>query len=69
MFPALRGQAIIAAMKPSGLVRVAFDGEKAREVARHPMERRIREIVEAPDGSLILLEDKADARMWRLTPG
>lgn len=69
MFPALRGQAIIGGMKPTVLVRVAFDGDKAREVARHPMERRIREVVEAPDGAILLIEDKADARLWRLTPG
>ena len=69
MFPGLRGQAIIGAMKPTAVVRVAFEGNKAREVARHPMDRRIREVVEAPDGAILLLEDKSDARLWRLTPG
>lgn len=69
MFPALRGQAIIGGMKPTVLVRVAFDGDSATEVKRYPMERRIREVVEAPDGSILLLEDKAGARLWRLTPG
>lgn len=69
MFPALRGQAILGGMKPTVLVRVAFDGERAREVARHPMERRIREVVQAPDGAILVIEDKAGARLWRLTPG
>lgn len=68
MFPALRGQAIIGGMKPPMLVRVAFDGSTGREVARHPMERRIREIVEAPDGAILLLEDGDGSRLWRLTP-
>lgn len=68
LFKTWKGQAIIGGMKPTVLVRVAFDGEKAREVARHPMERRIREVLEAPDGSIWLLEDKAGARLWRLTP-
>lgn len=68
MFPALRGQAIIGGMKPTVLVRVAFDGSTGREVARHPMERRIREIVEAPDGAILLLEDGDGSRLWRLTP-
>lgn len=68
LFPAWRGQAIVGGMKPTVLVRVAFDGEKAREVARHPMERRIREVLEAPDGSIWLLEDKAGGRLLRLTP-
>ncbi len=69
MFPAWKGQAIVGGMKPNVLVRVAFDGDKAREVSRDPMERRIREVVQAPDGSIWLLEDKAGARLWRLTPG
>jgi aldose sugar dehydrogenase len=69
LFPEWRGQAIVGGMNPTVLVRVAFDGERAREIARHPMERRIREVVEAPDGAIILIEDKAGARMWRMTPG
>lgn len=69
LFSAWQGQAIIGGMSPTVLVRVAFDGENAREVARHPMDRRIREVVEAPDGAILLLEDKSDARLLRLTPG
>ena len=56
-FPAWHGQAVIAAMQPSAIVRVAIDGEKAREVARYAMDRRIREIAEREDGSVWLLED------------
>lgn len=63
LFTGWRGQAIIGGMKPTVLVRVAFDGEKGREVARVPMERRIREVLEAPDGSIWLLEDKAGGRL------
>lgn len=69
LFDAWKGQAIIAAMKPSGLVRVAIDGEDAREVARHPMDRRIREIVEGPDGAIWLLEDKEGGRLLKLASG
>ncbi len=69
LFPGWKGQAIIGGMSPNVLVRVAIDGETAREVARHPMERRIREVVEAPDGSILLIEDKAGGRLLRLTPG
>lgn len=69
LFKAWAGQAIVGGMKPTVLVRVAFDGEKGREVSRVPMERRIREVVEAPDGAILLLEDKAGGRLLRLTPG
>lgn len=69
LFTAWKGQAIIGGMKPTVLVRVAIQGETAREVERRPMERRIREVVEAPDGSILLLEDKEGGRLLRLTPG
>ncbi len=69
LFDAWKGQALIAAMKPAGLVRVAIDGESAREVARHPFDERIREIVEGPDGAIWLLEDGKGGRLLKLTPG
>lgn len=71
VFPEWRGQAIIAAMKPAGLVRVNIEGDRARELARYPTEHRIRSIAEREDGSIWLLEDgkEADAgRLLRLAP-
>jgi aldose sugar dehydrogenase len=65
-FPGWNGQAIFGGMKPNQLVRVAIDGEKAREVARHPMRHRIREITEREDGSIWLLEDGKEAGAGRL---
>lgn len=66
LFPQWRGQAMIGAMKPSALVRVAIDGEIAREVARYPMKYRIREVEEREDGSLWLLEDGKETGAGRL---
>jgi glucose/arabinose dehydrogenase len=66
LWPAWKGQAIIGGMKPTVLVRVAIDGEKAREVARYPMDKRIREVVEGPDGALWLLEDGKGGRLLEL---
>lgn len=70
-FPGWKGQAILAGMKPSVLVRVAIDGEKAREIARHPMPHRLRDIEEREDGSIWLLEDGREAgagRLLKLSP-
>jgi glucose/arabinose dehydrogenase len=70
-FPSWRGQAVIAAMQPAAIVRVAIEGERAREVSRTPMPHRVREIVEGQDGSVWLLEDGQEAgagRLLRLTP-
>lgn len=72
LFRDWQGQAVVAAMKPSGLVRVAFDGETAREVARHPFDKRLRAVVEGPDGAIWVLEDgrgSGKGRLLRLTPG
>ncbi len=69
LWPEWQGQAIIAAMDPTAIVRVAIDGETAREVARYPFERRVREIVEGPDGALWILEDGDGGRLIRMVPG
>jgi glucose/arabinose dehydrogenase len=65
-FPGWNGQAIIGGMKPNVLVRVAIEGEKAREVARYPMAHRIREVEEREDGSIWLLEDGKESGAGRL---
>jgi glucose/arabinose dehydrogenase len=38
-------------------VRVRIDGEKAVEEARYPMDNRIRDIAQGPDGAIWLIED------------
>jgi aldose sugar dehydrogenase len=50
------------------LIRVQFDGSGAREAARYPMGRRIREVEQGPDGSIWLLEDGSAGRLLKLTP-
>jgi len=67
MWPEWKGQALIAGLGSGGLVRVRIDGEKAIEEARYPLGNRIREIREAPDGSLYLLEDGKGGRLLRLS--
>lgn len=67
MWPEWQGQALIAGLGSGGLVRVRIDGEKASEQARYPLGNRIREIREAPDGSLYVLEDGKGGRLLRLS--
>ena len=67
MFPEWRGQAIIAALGSGGLVRVKIEGETAREIERLPLDNRIREIVQAEDGAIWVLEDGDNARLLRLS--
>jgi glucose/arabinose dehydrogenase len=56
-FPLWQGSAIIGGLASRALVRVMIDGDTAREVQRFDMGQRIREIEQAPDGSLWVLED------------
>lgn len=67
-FPEWRGQAIVAGLGSEGLVRVAIDGESAREVARYPLGTRIRDIAQATDGSIWVIEDGKHGRLRRLAP-
>ncbi len=69
LWPEWQGQAIIGAMKPTAIVRVAIEGDKATEVARYPFEKRVREILEGADGALWILEDGEGGRLIKLTPG
>lgn len=67
-----QGQGLIGALSGRALVRVAFDGTGAREVARHDMGQRIREVEQGPDGDIWLLEDEREGsggRLLRLSPG
>ena len=49
-------------------MRVAIDGESAREVARYPLGTRIRDIAQATDGSIWVIEDGKHGRLRRLAP-
>ncbi|WP_095011520.1 PQQ-dependent sugar dehydrogenase [Tsuneonella mangrovi] len=68
LFPQWKGDAVIASFAVPGLVLVRTDGDSAREVARYPLDRRIREVVEGPDGALWLLEDGPEGHLLELRP-
>jgi glucose/arabinose dehydrogenase len=67
-FSEWRGHAIIGGLTAGALVRVALEGESAREVERIDMGRRVREVEQGPDGALWVLEDRAGGRLLKLTP-
>jgi glucose/arabinose dehydrogenase len=68
-FPAWRGNGFIGGLSSHSLVRVEFDGDKAREAERFDMGRGIREVEQGPDGAIWLLEDAAGGRLLKLTSG
>lgn len=65
-FPAWRGNALVPGLKSQALVRIAFEGESAHEVARYPMDKRLRAVAQGPRGEIYVLEDGAGARLLRL---
>ncbi|WP_338045506.1 PQQ-dependent sugar dehydrogenase [Novosphingobium fuchskuhlense] len=68
LFPGWKGHAICTGMVAQALVRVATSGERGEEIERIPLGSRIREIKEAPDGSLYILEDGSGGRLRRIVP-
>ena len=68
LFPQWRGNAFIGGLSSKSLVRIAFDGDNAREAERFDMGQRIRAVAQGPDGALWLLEDGGNARLLKLTP-
>lgn len=65
-FPQWRGNALIGGLGARGIVRVEITGDTAREVERLDLGARIREVEQAPDGSLYVLEDEASGSQGRL---
>lgn len=66
-FPAWKGSGLIGGLSSRGVVRVTFDGTRAREAERFDLGRRIREVEQGPDGAVWLLEDgMRDGEGWLL---
>lgn len=68
LFPQWRGDGFIGTLSAQALIRVTFDGDRARKADQWDMGARIRFVGEGPDGALYLLEDGAGARLLKLTP-
>ena len=71
LFPAWRGSMLISALSGKGLIRVKLDGANATAGEQFDMGARIRDVAQAPDGSVWVLEDGtrgANGNLLRLTP-
>ncbi|AKC86590.1 PQQ-dependent sugar dehydrogenase [Pseudoxanthomonas suwonensis] len=70
-YPGWNGSGLIGGLSSQSLVRVALDGDTAREAERFDMGTRIREVEQGPDGTIWLLEDGgrgAQGRLFQLEP-
>lgn len=68
LFSGWQGNALIGGLTSQGIVRVRINGEQAEEVGRISLGARIRDVEQAPDGSVYVLTDQANGNIWRLSP-
>lgn len=68
LFTELKGNVLIGGLSAKGVVRVKLNGDQAEEVGRIDLGERIRDVKQAPDGSIYVLTDKNDGNVWRLVP-
>ncbi len=68
-FPGWRGNLFLAALRPSGLVRLTMEGDRVVGEERLLWNRtRFRQVLPGPDGLLYILTDEAQGRVLRLEP-
>ncbi len=67
MFAPWAGDALIPGLKTQALIHVDLDGGNAKEVARYELGGRLRSITQGPDGSIWVVEDGKDAKLFKLS--
>jgi glucose/arabinose dehydrogenase len=67
-FPQWRGSILMGAMSGQALIRIALDGDKASKADQWNLGMRIRDVAQAPDGSVWLLQDGDGAKLMKLVP-
>ena len=67
-FPQWRGNALIGGLSSQAIIRLAIDGDKVTNEEVIPMGRRIRNLLQARDGSLLALSESPNAELLRLSP-
>jgi glucose/arabinose dehydrogenase len=69
MFPQWTGSGFVTGLVSKSLSRITFDGQGgAKPAERWDVGRRMRDVEEAPDGALWMIEDSKTGGLFRLTP-
>jgi glucose/arabinose dehydrogenase len=69
MFPQWRGSGFISGLESTSLNRIVFDGKGGAKAAeRWNVGKRIRDVEQAPDGSLWMVEDANPGALIHVTP-
>jgi glucose/arabinose dehydrogenase len=67
MFP-WRGSLILGGLSSKALIRLTLEGTKVTAEERIDMQRRIRDVIQASDGALLLITDDPKGELLRITP-
>jgi glucose/arabinose dehydrogenase len=70
LFPGWRGSILVGSMQPGALVRLEMRDGKVVSEERYlgELNERIRDVQEAPDGSVYVVTDSPNGRLLRLVP-
>lgn len=68
LFPAWRGSLIAGGLSSLSLVRLTLDGERVSFEEWIAMKRRIRDLIQMPDGAIVVIVDGKNGDLLRLTP-
>lgn len=66
MFPAWKNNLLVSGLGPLGIVRLTIANGKVTGEERIELGDRIRDVDQAPDGSIYVATDQDDGRIWRL---
>jgi glucose/arabinose dehydrogenase len=69
LIPAWQGSMLVGGLSSQALIRLVPDGERVALEERIDMQRRVRDVVQAPDGAILLIVDDPEGDLLRLTPG
>jgi aldose sugar dehydrogenase len=67
-FPQWKGNILIASLGERALVRLKLDGGKVTDEERIDLSARIRDVEQAPDGSVYVVTDDSNGSVLRLSP-
>lgn len=68
LIPEWQGSVLIGGLSSQALVRLVLDGERVALEERLDMQRRIRDVIQAPDGAVLLIVDDESGDLLRLAP-
>lgn len=68
VFPQWKGDAFVGALSGQALIRVDLNGTDATKGDQWDMGQRIRDVAQAPDGTIWLIEDGGNGRLLQIVP-